>query len=473
MKGRHIILPLNRPQYVSVPEAMISALAWRLFTIDFAEDKNASNGVASKPLALLYQNSQKPSKTLHKVSTRPEKAKVAKLGELLHQAGLETSADFELLGNAVANSIAGIRSEKGGGQPASPLSPGLALMQNMRGLQGTKNPPDLGKIIESLFALGDNQNDPSPSAAGLWLQAAERRLSNDPLVRAIDQSLEMAVFGQERIAKSDPGAQQAEEWRGLFPGTPFTWFCKTWKTLTKDEWVDALPARIWVDWATTVLRLGLGLGYLWEAAWYENIARQVLSRSIRSWQELIDGVSEPLPWRSNQASVSVRDVAPIILWRLHRGDQIRALLDDWISDHEAEDWELATVLTRMGEDNSLRSSLTEALGSRKQSRANVWEAVKYALMTRDSSGPFADYYGVLKSRGRYLLVDPGTEWTAVVASLSCPGPGEYCNVGTVLRNLSILGLRPELGDLIDLLERAGMARGSADADHAVLVQSAF
>ncbi len=38
--------------------------------------------------------------------------------------------------------------------------------------------------------------------------------------------------------------------------------------------------------------------------------------------------------------------------------------------------------------------------------------------SRDSSGPSADHYGLLSSAGRYLMVDPGTEWMAVVASIS-------------------------------------------------------
>jgi hypothetical protein len=127
----------------------------------------------------------------------------------------------------------------------------------------------------------------------------------------------------------------------------------------------------------------------------------------------------------------------------------------------------------MSGDEDLRKALTLALGSSERSAVNTWEAVKYALLTRDASGPFADYYGLLRSSGRFLTVQPGTEWMAVVASLAGDGPGKTSDVATLMLSLQELGLRPEAGDLIQLLEKAGLARGSADADRGVVIESAF
>jgi hypothetical protein len=42
-----------------------------------------------------------------------------------------------------------------------------------------------------------------------------------------------------------------------------------------------------------------------------------------------------------------------------------------------------------------------------------------------------------------------------------------------MTSLAELGLKPDLTDVVVLLERAGLARGSADADQGVVVQSAF
>jgi hypothetical protein len=124
-------------------------------------------------------------------------------------------------------------------------------------------------------------------------------------------------------------------------------------------------------------------------------------------------------------------------------------------------------------DKDLSAHLEEAINSREKSGTNLWEAVRYALMVRPETGPFKDHYGLLRARGRYLVIDPGTEWVTVMASLSCPSPGTQTDVASLMTSLAELGLRPELGDLIRLLERAGLAHGSADADQGVVVQSAF
>jgi hypothetical protein len=142
--------------------------------------------------------------------------------------------------------------------------------------------------------------------------------------------------------------------------------------------------------------------------------------------------------------------------------------------HDAEILPLEKVLSRMSADEALVSELTATLGSAPQKKSNLWEAIRYSLMVRDESGPYADHYGILRSRGsRYLIPDPGTEWIAVVASLCCPGPSSQTDLGEVMRSLRELGLRPELSEVVNLLERAGLARGSADADQGVIVESAF
>src|SRR5690606_210126 len=95
---------------------------------------------------------------------------------------------------------------------------------------------------------------------------------------------------------------------------------------------------------------------------------------------------------------------------------------------------------------------------------NVWEAIRYALKTREHSGRFADHFGLLEQRGRWLFISPGAEWIVVIASLAAGGPGGVTDAKTVMTKLHQMGLRPELRDLVILLEAAGLARGSADAD---------
>jgi hypothetical protein len=470
----HILLPLNRPQYVSVPEAFISALAWRVH--DNATKELTENGV---PLGYMFRSETSGTATLKVRATAPEGQKLVDYSQQLALHGLATNVKYEIdLASAVLNSVAGVQAEKSKSQAASPITPAFALLQDMRGFQRTKNPPDLGGILESLFRLGLAADNESTTAARLWLNAANKRCEIDPLLSAINSATKAALLEAgypERL--EDDGRSRTNtpnrDQTGLYEGTPFSWFSRAWQKLTSDEWVSALPARVWVDWATTVLRLALGQGFLWEAAWYETVARRILSGKPGTWSEVRAQVPEVLPWKSSRSSVAVRDVAPLLSWRVHRGSRIRKTLEDWLETHQAAQMDFATALTDMSEDEDLKGSLTLALGSGERSAVNTWEAVKYALLTRDASGPFADYYGLLRSSGRFLTVQPGTEWMAVVASLSCDGPGKTSDVATLMLSLQELGLRPEAGDLIQLLEKAGLARGSADADRGVIIESAF
>ena len=466
-EAKHLLLPFNRPEYFSVPEALLSSLAWRAY----AEVNGDSPG---KPLGLMYKAQPKETSYLSLRTTKPDGDSAVRLGSRLRNHGISTSATDRLLGDAVASSVTGIRIEKTGNQPASPMTPALALMQNPRGVLVKQGPPDFGAIIESLFTVGHLHQSPIRSATELWLTAADKRLELDPLLKAVDDSMMSVVF-KDGLRRRDslPISEDSVEWVGLYPETPYEWFAKSWRILTSDEWVKALPARVWVDWATTVLRLATGLGFLWEYAWYETLGTAIVQNEVPdSLAELRTMVRSPLPWQSSRSSISVRDVGATIKGRISRGERVRKSLRERINDLDGPlD---ALEFLRMAANSEFRDSLAREMADKKEAGKLVWETVKYGLQVRESSGPFTDYYGILKTRGRrYLIIDPGTEWIAVVASLACGHPGTQCNVGDVLRDLTILGMRPELGDLVSLLERAGMARGSADADHAVIVESAF
>lgn len=467
VEAKHLLLPFNRPEYFSVPEALLSSLAWRAHELVPESD-------AQKPVGLMYKAEAKETHYLTLKPTKPEGTAAEALGRQLKATALNTMASDLLLGEAVASSVMGIRIEKTGNQPASPITPALALMQDPRGILVKKGPPDFASIIESLFTVGHPVGGPTESATELWMTAADRRLQLDPMLSAIDRSMMSTVFADRcvrRTALSIP--EDSVDWCGLYPETPYEWFAKSWTALTSSEWVEALPARVWVDWATTVLRLAMGLGFLWEYAWYEALGDAIIRDHVPdTWEELQATVRSPLPWQSSRSSISVRDVGSTIKWRVSRGEKIRKSLKERLN--ESGQQQDAIEFLRSAAESDLRGSLAAEITEKKEAGKLVWETIKYGLQVRESSGPFTDYYGILKTRGRrYLLIDPGTEWIAVVASLTCGSPGSKCNVGDVLRDLTMLGMRPELGDLVALLERAGMARGSADADHAVIVESAF
>ncbi|TQJ50192.1 hypothetical protein [Phycicoccus sp. SLBN-51] len=470
VSANHIILPLPRPQYVAVPEALTTALAWRISSVPLPPDDRG------RATASLFRKGKREStKTLYYIESDPSNDTQAleRFGQALDDQGVVSEEHQMLLARALMSSLAGVRAEKGSSQAAVPITQSLALLQNMRGLQGAKNPPDVGLILERLFALGLTGPGQIATVAGRWSEAVGHRVKMDPLSSAMDRAVATGILLGEPMVEAHSDGVLPGWWCAALPNTPFSWFHDNWMRLTDAAWVSALPARIWVDWASTVLRLALGMGYLWEAAWYETLARGILRGDLTSFDQTREQVPPVIQWKSTQVHMSVRDVASPTGWRVRRSVQVRSLLEQWIASHDAKESSFGDTVRRMGQDDVLTADLEEALGSRQRANDNMWEAVKYALKTRDTSGPYADHYGLLRSRGRYLWVEPGTEWTAVIASLCCDRPDSTTDLASVLRSLGQLGLHPELTDVVALLEDAGLARGSADADQGVVVQSAF
>lgn len=485
--AQHLLLPFNRPEYFSVPEALVSALAWNAYE---AKPEARPAGVSASGLksaniiGYMYQTTPRELASLSLRATRPQGEALRRLGALLKsEGGLSTEADEEILGEAVAASVLGIRIEKTGNQPASPMTPALALMQDLRGIMVKKGPPDFARIIEAMFAVG-HRSAPDQSATRLWSDAADARVKSDPLLRAIDSAMMTAVLNNSYVRREKISPRRDERgedlnpagWAGLFPSTPFEWFSDSWRSITSPVWVESLPARVWVDWATTVLRLGIGLGFLWECAWYEKLGDVIQRDAVpETFAELVASVPMPLGWKSSRCSISVRDVGSSIKSRIARGERVRGFLRDAISaSGSAVSTDALVFLRDLAGDPDSVEELRRRIKDGKETGRLIGETVKYGLQVRESSGPFTDYYGILKTHGRrWVVIDPGTEWIAVVASLACGLPGKATNVGRVLEDLSRMGMRPELGDLVELLERAGLARGSADADYAVIVESAF
>lgn len=478
MKPEHLLLPFNRPEYYSVPEALVSALCWRAY--EAASDLNAASSAKvgkQVPVGYMYHAQSKKTPTVEVRATRPAGSDAGALGTELKEAhGFVTDATPRLLGETVASSILGARIDRTGNQPASPLTPALALLQDMRGITVKAGPPDYGDIIEAMFSVG-SRTPPTAPASQLLLDAMDHRLEKDRFLAALDAAVMASVVPENYVRKQVLSVhERAGDWSGAYPHSPFSWFSETWETLTSKAWVEALPARVWVDWASTVLRLAVGLGFLWEYSWYEMLGNTIARKRVPdTFSELLDAVPVPLPWQSARSATSVRDVGGKIRSKLARGDAslrfIRSQLNQVQSGPGTETLDAIGFLRKMSaEAQGLGRQLLEA----KQPPPLVWETVRYGLQTRDSNGPYTDYFGILRTRGtRYLVVDPGTEWIAVIASLTCKEPNGETNVGAVLRNLTRMGLQPEVGDLIHLLEKAGLARGSADADQAVIVQSAF
>ncbi len=462
---------LNRPEYPQAPESFLTALAWRGYELP------APDGDAKK-LALVFKNldETRVSKTVRFAETYPRGESVEEWGRVLQGMGLSTEAGPERLGQAVADSLAGVGVTKSRSQAAVPLTRHTGLLQNIIGMTGKARPADIGLIVEQIFMLGSCGGslgaERADTASALWRQASDWRLAIDPLLSRIDASAPGLLPAEIQEVNSGDDLDHLEEFAGLLEGTPFVWFAKSWMTVTSSAWVEALPARVWSDWATTVLRLGFGMSFLWEAAWFENLARQIVAGDAGSWEDLRRGVPRSLVWQPHTAAVSVRDVGQLLGRRVRRAHAIRSCVQVWL-DSQSEAMRLSEALTEMRNDDAFRQELTDRLGAPPTGGKNTWEATKFALAIRDGGGRTADYYGLLRTLHRYTVVDPAPEWIAVISGLASVRPRDKTTVQQIARELSNLGLEPPTEELVRLLEAAGLARGSADADQAVIVEAAF
>lgn len=430
---------------------------------------------------------------------------------------------------SVADAMRGIQVDKSKRQAATPLSPHIALLQNRQGVFGKESPIDIGLIIEQIFALGDPKIEKdeeqeislSDSAASLWYLAMRTRLHDDYELARIDGSvrdfiqqhpynlepdgISKKIFPDitdtEMLMKPRIEMTQKSQVSTMFLGeqTPFFWFYKAWTSLTSEKWVKALPARRWTDWATTVLRVAFGFSYIWDANWYLAVASTITSSETESNADercLYSSRSEnqnkekvtvnfilrsprlvnnlAMQWKDSDSSVSTKDVAQSVRLTLSRGLQVRLILLEFFGN-PPKDMTLEEALFAIHSDAALRQRLIQVQREKYNDQADsLWEAVKYSLMARSGSGDMADFYGLLQKRNRnFLIIDPATEWMAVISSLAIDSPDGIGDLGKVRTELARLGLQPSVRELTKCLESAGLAQSAADADIAVSVKSAF
>lgn len=527
--GRDLILKINRPQYVPNPEMFISALAWRL-----AEEKipgwSKGKQKGEKNIALVYETNLlvKEQRYLKYVETRPDAEMDGLAGwiEDLSRHNLRFTDHPENGAKSIADALRGVVIEKSTRQAATPLSPSIALLQNGRGVFAKNSVTDLGLVIEQIFSLGntsrsardDEEIGINDSATALWFKAMCSRLEKDLLLAQIDGAVEdsikrhhlnsdeNAIVGSIFPDKDDlttilqPFVESTDKISNLDLGsrTPFAWFFEAWTNLTNENWVNALPARRWVDWATTILRMAFGFAYVWEANWSLAIASLVTDPNTESNEDerclyntrmpgqlpskvdlaflldsprLAEGVA--MHWKDSENTVSLRDVAPALRVTLSRGLRIRQILDDAIPKDTTKTIE-ETVFDLYC-DPAVKELLRDAQREKFQNQAkSLWEAVKYTLLARNQTGDSADFYGLLKSvPSKFTVIEPATEWVAAISSIAINRPGGRGNLGTVRTDLSRLGLRPSVSELTDHLEAAGLAQSAADADTAVTILSAY
>lgn len=152
MDARFLVIPLKRPQYVVNAEVLISSLARRAYSNEYTKDFESSIGFT-------YRKNDGAKATVRVHEFFPRATNLVSFDASLQHHGMtlsidETFSDEHLLGRATSLNVLGTRSRRGNSQPASPLTPALALMQDLPGLLNKSGPADIGAILETIFSLG-------------------------------------------------------------------------------------------------------------------------------------------------------------------------------------------------------------------------------------------------------------------------------------------------------------------------------
>jgi hypothetical protein len=369
-----------------------------------------------------------------------------------------------------------------------PLNLPAALMQNAAGVLGVDNPPNYGRILDRMFALGGDGTQASASALLLAVYAGGhgQDAAMAWLAECIDQVALPELLGAAGSFAARGPDGYAPKWLAGVP-TPYKWFHDAWTSLCTGEWVSAMPRRRWVDWSTCVLRTAIGAGFLYEMSFYYRLvlaltdpipAREIAGRIARPDPEL-------LRWHPRQP-VSKQDIAGAIDRLAHGGTACRAFLLEaqesgdlpsmagYHDDPEGLTNWLEVARLELGKEELAARRKAALSAGRSGTGKNMLETINGSLVARSGSQGWVDGYSLLGKRGRrFTIVEPGQDWLTVIASLSAKRAGHQSRVANLLEELEAIGLRPGYSTIVGYLESAGLARSSHDADDAIEIAAAF
>jgi hypothetical protein len=497
-------------------EIVVSELVGQLVDVDpdcwiaNSESLNVEE-LKKEKIGLVYESLDESSTARVKViQTRPlsREALLMWLDETENSGlSLEEGTDSLTFAAALFDSLRGPKAKDAKRRIVLPMSPSLAVLQDARGLSGRENPPNTATIVEQIYRLGaENLGEGSLAIEKLWF-AMHQLLRDDHLLRSIDESVRRGVLPRE-IAESLKSVDE-NQFEKLelfirrsvpdpidFPFNPFRWFHTSWNRLMSPEWTSAMSSRRWLAWATSLIRTGVGFAYLWEARWYEAVAREVIwlsedpSRTPPDHRQLMAEIEKnpTVSWLESSRGTSARDISGRLKKLVYRGNGVAGKLGSYFKSLESRDRALLGFsfidgMKILSEDQKLVEEIRGIWDGREPDRSkNTWELVRYLLMSRSnddeqSRGEAAeqrDFYGLFRKSGtRYLIVEPSTEWVAVLASLTRKSPNDSATLSDVLEDLRRLGLRPSVETVTTCLELTGLARSAPDADIGIMVASAF
>ena len=484
---RASLLPsLDRPQYPSSPEILLSALAWSVVP---RRKEHARTG-------LIY--ARRDSSGTRKVrieQTMPKDDLLGHFSTSLVAGGYRTQGTTgtipRYVAESIANALLGAQPAKGVGTPSAAMGIVGALLQDPVGGLGTENPPNFAKLLNTMYRLGGGIG----TAGEKWHSAANRHAATQQL-QAIEQALASTTL--QPYLEDGWDASSPVVYHGSMPadvpswwevdvlknkvGTPFSWFTTSWDRLCSESWGSALPPRRWARWAVCVLRHALGFGYLWESNFFLELARGIADpkrdpSTVANWA--LRPTKPLVP--HNSGGISQMDVKPAIQQLLVTGLACRKALLEACNELMVAPSTTPSSLVGLIEELRARvkpiqvKDIKAALGGKADdgSAKNLIETVRYALLARGSEEA-PDHSSLLKVVSRnYTHVAPGPEWIVVMSGLSVTSPTGNVRLGDVRRSLEDMGFKPRIDFLLTELERAGLCASAPDGDDGIEVNLGF
>jgi hypothetical protein len=526
MPPHPLLTDVNRPEFYSAIEALISDMAWRALQSAVKENPSRARDLLGGLVgriecgqSLVFEVVEGVSETFlagHGYAIRTgdqHTLSAATAQQLSAQFGLTLDAPH---GKRALDALRGVRPERSKVQPASAaLWPGVFL-QGLKGVLRKENPPNYLRIVATLYDWGAGEPTPDDlSGPRVMLQSLVNPPAGDPtnpvagqMARAISDWAKTAGEQYAPLRELDRLRDLLSEWAewGASSGrpeaascplafreldhTPYIWFFNAANRLCSDEWRVALPAARWTDWLGAVLRNAIGLGFLFEARYYLRLGQALLTPDPGArevWTGLRKSLEQPLlRWSASDATASERNVLkPIAAW-CSGGEAVRLWLtrnlgtaDFPIGLSLAEKRTWLDHLAQTLDGNAVRSAWQASLQSAIETTpggTRTEEVVKAALVCRERFTTSPDLYSLLMSRarGRSLVVEPAEEWLTVVSSLCNPsGPGRPTTLASLRHSLARLGIDAPRQAVVQELERSGLAESAHDSDDALVVSPAF
>lgn len=488
---------LPMPQYASVPETIVSDLAWSA-----TNESSSPETVLGKPAkGIVYQRLNSPSdatvqssdgKVVVETIPKQNDGRWMAIRETLKKATDVSSDTEEQVVQIFLDNLVGHVPAKAKSKAIIPFNAHTALMQDTRGITGAPRPPNFASIVNRMFLLGGAEQDAASLLASAYSRIDNRHQDDwisNATAELVPPELRDRVSSLliPNLASGDALRQPA--WLRN-ESTPFHWFSRGWRSVLSAELIEVMPRRRWMDWVTCVLRTGIGAGYMFELNFnYQMVlsltndepAARVLDKALSRYRRFF--------YWDTSASVSARDCASRLKKLCERGTACRAFIRDQATNSDTfprpgdyhsdpnglERWIEAARVWLAGRDDLIEPINLAVSAPASGPAKNSYETILYSLLDRSAEGRVGDAYAMLKKRGpRFTVLEPGREWLVVMASLlSDRNDMQPVRLAELTSVLEQIGVSCDFKTLIRELERVGLALSSSDADEAIEVAKAF